>query len=137
MTLLELATAHHAKTVQDTCGEPLIILGRPPRVKPEDCCHIFDYGKGRFGLVLLFDREVRWNNAKKRLLSKGFELSQDGDTEGVLLFDPFNEEQVRLAFKYARVQKVKQWTPEGLASFQENARKRCAEINAQGLRHNQ
>jgi hypothetical protein len=123
VNLEALASSHNVVTRRDSCGESLIILGRPPRPRPEDCCHIYDHGNGRFGLVLLFDRELLWNNAKKRLTRLGFEVSQDGETEGVLLFDPKNAEHVRLAFKAARVQKVHTYSEEARAQASANARK--------------
>ena len=83
VSLVDFALKYHAQTVKDSCQEPLILLGRPPRVKPEDCCHIYEHGNGKYGLVLLFDRELLWTNAKKRLVGKGFEVHQDGETEGV------------------------------------------------------
>lgn len=120
------ANTHRLKTRRDSCGEPLVIVGRPPRPRPEDCCHIYHHDETRLGLVLLYDRALLWNNAKKRLLAAGFELAQNGDTEGVLLFDPENAVHVRLALKAAGIHPRQQMSEKGRAALQVNIKKALA-----------
>lgn len=126
LSLESFANQHNLRTRQDSCGEPLVILGKPARPRPEDCSHIYEHGDGKLGLVLLYDRELLWNNAKKRLLGAGFELHQNGDTEGVLLFDPENAVQVRMALKRAGIHPRPNIAPELRARLVQNALKAAA-----------
>ena len=71
----------------DSCDDPLIV-GTPRRAKrPEDRNHIY-VDSDKFGLAL------------------GFEMHQDGATEGNLLFDTANETQARAAIVEAAIRIV-------------------------------
>jgi hypothetical protein len=94
-----------------------------PRNRPEDCSHIFDNGDGRLSVALLLATSLLWSNAKKRLLGLGFVLHQDGDTEGVLTFDPANPAQVKAALKAAGIHPMKDFSPETRAKYAEHMRR--------------
>jgi hypothetical protein len=101
------------KVVKDSCGESLIIIGKPPKPRPEDCSHIFEHGEGKLGISLLFNTARTWTTSKARCLAAGMELYQDGETEGTFLFDPENEAQARVAKKETKARKAKaELTPE-------------------------
>jgi hypothetical protein len=101
------------KVLKDSCGESVIIIGKPPKPRPEDCSHIFEHGEGKLGISLLFNSARTWATAKARCLAVGMELHQDGETEGTFLFDPENEVQARVAKKETKAQKAKvELTPE-------------------------
>jgi hypothetical protein len=106
MTLKEFAERYRVRIRRDGCDE-ITIPGKrfcpdvPERVEYRS--HIYEHGDGRFGVCLLFLTLGRWTHAKKRLLADGFTLGQDGDTEGMLLFDPTNEKQARGAIREASI----------------------------------
>jgi len=122
MTIEEFALKHNLRTKADSCGEALVILGKPPR-RPEDCSHIFYFGDGTFGLTLLLASGLLWNNAKKRLLGLGFEVHQDGESDGVLTFDPGNPAHVKAALKAAGILARKNVRPETRLARSENMRR--------------
>jgi len=121
-TLEKFAKAHNLRQaiIRDSCGEQVVIPGKPPKPRPEDCCHIFEHGPGRLGVSILTTATRAWNGIKKHLLSLGFELHQDGDYEGILLFDPENPVQAKAAKKAVRVKPPK-LSPE--VSPEEHARR--------------
>jgi hypothetical protein len=106
MRIKEFAEKHNVNVRRDTCGEE-IIPGKPRKAeRVEDRSHVYDHGDGkRFAVCLLFASGRRWVNAKRRLLALGFELRQQGDTEGTLLFDPENEGMAKAALREAGVKK--------------------------------
>jgi hypothetical protein len=96
MTLVEFAEPYHARTRQDECGET-IIPGKLWKEQPKDGRmnghQIYEHGKGRFELLLMFpvdnDKEIggsgksaKWVNARKKLIAAGFTIRQNGDAEG-------------------------------------------------------
>lgn len=88
MDIQTFAEQHRLTTRKDSCGE-LIIPGKPRNVKPlESRCHIFEHSEGTLGLYLGVASVGKWNNRRKAALASGFTLSQDGDTEGIVLFNP-------------------------------------------------
>ena len=112
------ALEHNLRIKRDSCGEPLIVPGNPRR--SEDISHVYQHNDTDFGLVLLFDTNVLWKNAKKRLLGIGFTLLQDGETEGVLVFSPTDPVQVAAAIKIAGLKKHRRISPE-----QRSAKRDC------------
>ena len=85
----------------DGCGDPTI---------PGNFGHLYEHGTGCFGLVLEepADTPSRPKSllARRRLaLAAGFSLHQEGDVEAILLFDPADERQARLAVKLARARR--------------------------------
>jgi hypothetical protein len=125
----DFAVAHNLITKRDSCGEPLIIPGNPRR--SEDISHLYNQGDGLFGLVLLYDTPTLWQNAKRRLLGLGFNLHQDGLTEGVLLFNPVNTTQVAAAIKIAGLKKHRRVSEAGRDLFRANVKKAQAVLQTQ------
>ena len=108
-TLANFARKHSVRqaVLTDSCGEQIVVIGRPPKPRPEDCSHIFEHGNGKLGLCLLYHSARAWHNARDRCVASGMILSQDGDTEGLLIFDPTNPAQANLAKKESRARKEK------------------------------
>ena len=113
MTIEEFANRYNVRLRRDWCGD--MIAGKPPRPRPEDCSHIFEMGDGRLGLCLILGSPRRWTFAKRRLLAAGFELKQDGDSEGTFLFDPNSDLMCRMAIKEAGIRAKNRVTPEDRA----------------------
>jgi hypothetical protein len=91
------ANDHQVRAKRDECGE-LIIPGRVG--------HVYEHGASRyFGILLMLDTRQQWTWAKKKLVSAGFTIRQDGDTEGSALFDPENAAQVAVALELARIKR--------------------------------
>jgi hypothetical protein len=115
------AVQHGLKTKSDSCGEVLIVPGSPRR--SEDISHLYQHDETKFGLVLLYDTAVLWNNAKKRLTGLGFTLHPDGEIEGILLFDPNNQIQVQAAIKIAGLKKHRRLSDATRAALRLNIHK--------------
>jgi hypothetical protein len=83
MTIQEFCKLYRVKLAKDKCGEEII---------PGKLGHLFDYGDGRFGIVLE-DTSSRSSRArvlmsrKRAALQGGFSLKQQGECESVLLFN--------------------------------------------------
>ena len=88
------AQRHRLKTQRDECGE-LVIPGKAGQ--------IYDHGSGRFGALFMppANRRTprRWGNVRRKLAAAGFEVVQNGDAEGSLLFDPADATQTALAIR--------------------------------------
>jgi hypothetical protein len=69
----------------------------------------------------------KWGNVKRAALPLGMTLQQNGDSEGVLSFDPNNRAQVRMAIKIAGARPKRELNPEQLADLQARGR-RLAEL---------
>lgn len=126
LTLEDFAKRYDVKVRKDECGD-VVIFGRMlkrqpiPRFTPHRPAaeyryghQIYDYGDGRFGLLLMFDAPTKWTNAQRKLTAAGFTIKQSGTSkgvppkcdrfgEGIALFDPANSTQSRLALKLAGV----------------------------------
>jgi len=104
MTLREFAESNRLrfKLVE---GEE-IVLGKAPS-------HIYDYGEGQFGaLVMHGTNAARWNLERANLAAAGCEIIQDGDMEGCALFDPANPFQVKAALKAIKARRRRVLTEE-------------------------
>ena len=64
---------------------------------------IYPFGDGQMAVLVLEQTVRRWRFRKREGLAVGMEVIQDGDAEGTLLFDPSNEEQVRVAIRISGV----------------------------------
>jgi hypothetical protein len=124
MVLENWAVEQNLKVRRDSCGEPLIVPGNPRR--SEDISHIYQHSPDVLGLVLLYDTPTLWSNAKKKLTGLGFTVHQDGDTEGVLLFNPENQTQVTAAIKTAGLKKHYPISEAKRAALQGNVQKAIA-----------
>ena len=77
-------------------------------------------------------RSGLWNHTKVKCLAAGMTLHQDGDAEGIFVFDPADPGQTKLAIKCvkAKAKAKRQMTPERVAALSETlvkARKACQE----------
>ena len=79
--------------------------------------HLFEYDDSLFGVEV----HRNWARASKRFREAGMTITQNGDDEGVAIFDPNSGECVKLALKYADVKRKK--TP-STAQLDALARKR-------------
>ena len=114
MTIQTFAEQYRLTTKKDSCGE-VVIPGRPRNTaRVENRCQIFEHGKQKFGICVLADTVGKWNHRKKTARDAGFTLRQDGETEGILLFDPQNAKQARLAIKLVGAREKRRVTPEQL-----------------------
>ncbi len=110
-TFSDFTSRYRLRAKRDPCGDriipgKLIAADMPKRV--EYCNHIYDYHDGKhLAVCLLLLTKKRWTWAKRRLLAIGFELHQDGDTEGCLLFDPLDRKQARLAIRVCRIKSTR------------------------------
>ncbi len=124
MTIEQFADKYHTRTGKDECGETYI----PGTPWPSDRYghQIYEHGNGQFALLLMFPVEgheaggpgksARWVHARKKLLNSGFTLKQNGDAEGVALFDPEHKVQAKLALKLAGI-RTRQLSPERKAAL--------------------
>jgi hypothetical protein len=81
---------------------------------------------GRFALMLMFPvdghehggsgKSAKWVHARKRLRNSGFTLKQDADAEGVMLFNPEDKIQAKLALRFAGI-RTRQLSPERKAAL--------------------
>lgn len=101
MTIEEFASLYRLRRRKDSCGEQII---------PGKLGHIFDHGAGKFGIVLEDtssgpSRARVLLSRRRAALKAGFSLTQQGDCESVLLFDPFDTAQARKAIRLVRARK--------------------------------
>jgi len=87
--------------------------------------HIFDYGNGNFGVILLGDSDdSKLDNTLRARMRKaereGLEPFVVGDFEGVFLFDPADTQKARLAKKLVGAKRVQR--PRGRILTSERAR---------------
>jgi hypothetical protein len=110
VTINELSELYRVRVKKD-CGEV---------TAPGTYGHVFDYGKGRFGIFLEDNPPAKPSRAKALLarrreaLAAGFTPTQMGDCESVLLFDFTSQEQIKLALKLVGTKKKRQISPEHL-----------------------
>jgi hypothetical protein len=106
-TLAGFAEQHRLRVKRDECGD-LVIRGK--------FGHLYELDAGRFGIVL----EAPADNArsdkalrarKRRAIAAGFPLRQEGDFEGILLFDPGDPKQTGLAVRLIHAKKIRQAAP--------------------------
>ena len=68
-----------------------------------------------------------WNATKKKCLAAGMRLHQEGDAEGIFVFDPANAMQAKLAIKSVQANAKRKMTPGSLA--------RLAKVGFNGRKH--
>jgi hypothetical protein len=115
MNIQEFAENHSVRIKRDSCGESIIPGKRflPSRLhldpdRVEYRAHVYENGEGQFGVCLLFETPKKYGNTRRKFEAAGFQLRQNGETEGTLLFDPANESQARLALQLCGVKKIRQ-----------------------------
>jgi hypothetical protein len=100
--LKNFAEKYHLKIKRDECGDVIIpgIIG-----------HIGDgYGK-LLGLYVNAETSKAWTFTRRKLESAGMTIRQNGDVDGVAVFDPANREQARLALKVTKVKTRRMASP--------------------------
>lgn len=123
MTIEQFAQKYHARTRTED-GETFV---PGTQWDTEHYGHqIYEHRDDRLALLLMFPVEghvdggpgksAKWVNAKKKLINAGFTIKQDGDAEGVALFDPEDKAQAKLALKLAGV-RTRQLSPERKAAL--------------------
>ncbi len=140
MDIKTFAEKHRVKIQRDSCNDQ-IIAGKqffkdmPHWERTEYRSHVFDYEDGEhFGVCLMFAPPKKWGNARRKLEAAGFAIRQNGDTEGIGLFDPKNSQQAKLALKVAGVKTRRALTPERRQAMSEilaQARVRRAQNSVQ------
>lgn len=104
MKIEEIAEKHKLRT-KKLAGET-IILGR--------IGHIYQASPVLLGALV--DSSTRgWNSAKRIADTADLKIAMDGDTEGVILFDPKIPKQRQAGFKLIGAKRTKQLSPEHLA----------------------
>ena len=85
----QLGDRYRLRVRRDKCHEA-IIVGRRGQ--------IYEHGSGKLGVMFLGATAKIWGNARRKMLAAGYELHQNGDTEGSCLFQADNAEQMKVAF---------------------------------------
>jgi len=100
--IVEFSTMHRLKLSKDGCGD-LIIKGKKyVGSRPEDACHIFEGYSTGLGVSLNFKSAKRWNRARRTLQDAGAQLHQNGDMDGIFVFNPADKPQVALVMSFVR-----------------------------------
>ena len=109
MSIEEFAERNSVKIKRDECGDR-IVSGRAG--------HIGDgHAEGKFGLYVMYGTPRRWNNVRRKLEASGMTIKQNGEVDGVVVFDSSNRTQTRLALGVARIRTKRTATPAQLASL--------------------
>jgi hypothetical protein len=95
MNIEEFAKRYRVRTVRDRCGD-LIVSGKNGRVGD-------GYERDVLGVYVSAKSARKWSSVRRKLVSVGMRVKQNGDVDGVLLFDPDNHLQSRLALKAAGI----------------------------------
>jgi hypothetical protein len=121
MSIKECAAKHRFKCRKDSCDDVILVgkQGHIAEYSGTEFCVLFtpglDHrdlpeGKGRGSWT-----PKRWNAFKRAATDAGMTLRQNGDSEGLLSFDPANKEQLKLAIKIAGVRPKRQMSEKQLA----------------------
>ena len=99
MSLNNFAATHHLRLKRDQCGDTFI---------PGTSGHIFDGYNSGLGVYVSPCSVRGWTFARRAMESAGMTIRQNGDDEGIAVFDPTNAEQARLAIRltHARVRRM-------------------------------
>lgn len=118
MKFPEFAETNRLKVTRDECGDA-IIAGKQGQLYP--------YTESEMGVMFMPPKTKTdsygrwcpkvWGNFKRAAAAIGMVLTQDGDSEGCLSFDPLSKEQVKLAVKIAGVRVRKTLSPERKAAL--------------------
>ncbi|HZQ68388.1 MAG TPA: hypothetical protein VFA68_07700 [Terriglobales bacterium] len=114
MDIRQFAVQHDLKITRGPDEGTEIIPGRIGQ------SHIFAYDDERLGVVIMPDSGSSnyWTAARKAFEKAGMMITQNGDEEGVAVFDPKSREQVKLALRYAGVRKPKSLSPKRAAALE-------------------
>lgn len=120
MTIIEaFAERNRLRTKLDEFNDPII---------PGRYGQIYDYEDGkRLGVIYIpVEPDVtpsNWNRLRTELLAAGCQIKNDGDGEGIALFDPANPKQARLAIRVAGVKRIRALSPAQLEAAANERRK--------------
>lgn len=103
MTIKEFAVRHKVRIKFDEEGEAAVLAKHG---------QIYDFGRGQFGALFMFDTPRPWNSRRQECEKAGMRIVQDGDTEGTLLFDPENKDQAKTAIRLVGARQRRQLSPE-------------------------
>jgi hypothetical protein len=133
-TLAGFAQQHPFRGKLDACHDAIV---------PGKLGHLCQHDAARFGIVLEAPADsTRLDNTlrsrKRRAIAAGFLLNQDGDFEGILLFDPADTKQARLAIRLVQAKKIRraaqptdgQLRARALFSSKARSRRSCFDQNA-------
>jgi hypothetical protein len=103
-TLKGFAEHYRIRIKRDDCGDQ-IIRGK--------LGHVYQHDANQFGIVLEASANIAvlentFRSRKRRAIAAGFSMNQEGDFESILLFDPGDAEQARLAIRLMQAKKIKQ-----------------------------
>jgi hypothetical protein len=128
MTIEHFAEKYHARTRTED-GETFIPGTQWDAEHSTTNGHqVYEYGDGRLALLLMFPvdaeaheiggsgKSAKWVHARKKLIEAGLTIKQNGDAEGVALFNPEDKAQAKLALKMAGV-RTRQLSPERKAAL--------------------
>jgi hypothetical protein len=101
MTLREFAEKHNLRLKRDN-DDTSVVEGRTGQ--------LYEYSGSELGVLILPPTYTPrlYSAIKKKCLSSGMSLLQDGDAEGTFSFDPTDKEQATMAIKVAQVRPKKQ-----------------------------
>ncbi len=117
MNLMDFASNYKLHVKRNSCSEP-VILGK--------LGHLYEHAPGRFGLALeAAASDTRLDNTlrarKRKALGEGFQIHQQGDAESILLFDPTDSKQARLAIRLVGAKRKRQPGKPSAAQIQARA----------------
>ena len=114
-TLTRFAEERRLKLRRDQGGEK-VLFGKHGE--------IYEHTDGLLGILIMpTNGQVRlWANARRRFEAAGCQIWQDGDTEGIALFDPQERAQARLAIRLAGIKRRRRQTGKGKPFTSERVR---------------
>lgn len=116
MTLENFVSKYRLKTVTDTCGET-VVASRLYRD-----ANLSEHDHGKLALCWITDgkkpaRTGLWNRTRAACLESGMSMHQEGDAEGIFLFNPEDTKQAKLAIKVVKAKIKKTVSPERVAAM--------------------
>ena len=114
MTVHEFSDQYQLTIARDLCGDSII----PGRLGKDS--NISDFSDTELAMCWLTDgkktaRTGLWTRTKAACITAGMTLHQDGDAEGIFVFDPADPGQAKLAIKSVKAKVKRQMSPERLA----------------------
>ena len=102
-TFAAFANANRLRIKTDACGDSFV---------PGKLGHLYEHDAHRFGIVLEAGAcgaslNTTLRARKRRAIAAGFGLHQEGDCEAILLFDPTDVIQARLATRLIDAKKIR------------------------------
>lgn len=97
----DIASRHMKRIKRDEEG--LVII--PGRLGQS---HLFEYSSTIIGVMCLFEHTRRWNMIRELAQVLGIKIIQNGDTEGCLLVNPLEINELEFAFDAIKARKRKQ-----------------------------